>query len=207
SASRPGLSVTRYFVPSANDPFSVTEFVSTVALKFSGSGVIEIQRETVSAVISLASSFVNNTMTRRPAMRLLSAAMLVTANGFTVPISISAPLAFVNRINFTHASAFTFALKRIRKRGAAGASSGSAPPSGETPFTRIGGVSAVSLIDAVTARPAASFNPARKEIWYLVPSGKIAFGAKVPLRVLNQTNRPSIGGAKTSGETGAGFPT
>ena len=51
--------------------------------------MIEIQRETVSAVTSLASSFVNNTMTRRPAMRLLSAAMLLTAKGFTVPISIS----------------------------------------------------------------------------------------------------------------------
>ena len=46
----------------------------------------------------------------------------------------------------------------------AGASSSSELTSEFTPFTRIGGVSAVSFKVAVTARPAASFNPARSEI-------------------------------------------
>ena len=41
--------------PSANLPLNVTVLSSTSALRFSGAGAIEIQRETVSGVISSAS--------------------------------------------------------------------------------------------------------------------------------------------------------
>ena len=70
----------------------------------------------------------------------------------------------MKRMKRAHASAFTLALKRIRYRGTAGASSSFELVSEVTPFTRIGGVCAVSFKVAVTVRPAASFNPGRNEI-------------------------------------------
>ncbi len=81
--------MTRYFGPSAKSPLRVTVSPSTSTLNLSGTGATEIQRETVSTETSSASGFENWTIMRRPATRLLSAAMLEIAKGFTVPITIS----------------------------------------------------------------------------------------------------------------------
>ncbi len=116
------------------------------------------------------------------------------------------PLASSKRQNFAAAAALTFALKSTRNRGTMEAFAKSVLPRECAPFTRIGGVSAVSSNFALSELPAPSFNPGRSEILNFVPSGSGCAGAKVPLRVLSQTKRPSIGGSKTNGETSAGLP-